>query len=247
MNDESEFEFPAGTIVMQHHVTTAKKLAFETHVLWFTGPRTARATAYRWNAHGTDATLVEDGEVIALPDDSARHWFSPGMEENLNLDMVVNGFLLSLNPRQLNRGSQLSEWSRRSWFARPINAASIPRLVALDDATTTLEHRVRSYLDVNCAACHRPGGLSRGNFDARFLTPLANQGLVNGPLAAGDLDIAGAHVVTAGRPETSILLERLKRDDAMRMPPVNVNHEPQPIVPLLETWIRSLEKTASAK
>jgi hypothetical protein len=110
----------------------------------------------------------------------------------------------------------------------------------LTDTTASLELRVRSYLDVNCAACHRPGGPSRGNFDARFITPLAAQNLLNGELAAGDLGIPGSRVIVPGHPETSVLFQRLSRNDPFRMPPVALNDGPPPIVPTLKRWIEGM-------
>jgi glucose/arabinose dehydrogenase/mono/diheme cytochrome c family protein len=239
---EGQFIFPKGTTVVQHFTVEKTGAPFETHVLWFTGPRTARAAAYRWSNDSKDAALVEDGEILPLPGDAKRSWFSPGAEQDLNLDLVVVGFVLTLNPRQLNCHGQLQQWSDRGWFdaSSAAKLSDVPQLAALDDSTASLELRVRSYLDVNCAACHRPGGPSRGNFDARLTTPLSAQKLVNGELIAGDLAIPGARIIVPGHPEKSVLLQRLLRDDVVRMPPVNVNHEPQPVAPLVEEWIRSL-------
>jgi glucose/arabinose dehydrogenase len=242
---EGQFIFPKGAIVVQHFILEKTGAPFETQILWFTGPRTARAAAYRWSTEAKDATLVEDGEIIPLPGDPQRFWFSPGAEHELNLDLIVAGFVLPLNPRQLNYHDQLHQWSERGWFDATLSAeklAAVPRLAAFDDSTASLELRVRSYLDVNCATCHRPGGPSRGNFDARLTTPLSKQQLINGELIAGDLSIPGARVIVPAHPEKSVLLQRLIRDDAVRMPPVNVNHESQPVIPLLEEWIRSLPR-----
>jgi glucose/arabinose dehydrogenase len=240
---DGQFVFPKGATVVQHFTVEKTGAPFETQVLWFTGPRTARAAAYRWSINAKDATLVEDGEILPLPGNSKRFWFSPGAEHELNLDLTVAGFVLPLNIRQLNCHDQLQQWSERGWFDGSLSVAkltAVPKLAALDDSTASPELRVRSYLDVNCATCHRPGGPSRGNFDARLTTPFASQKLINGDLVAGDLAIPGARVIVPGHPEKSVLLQRLLRDDAFRMPPVNVNHEPQPVVPLLEEWIRSL-------
>jgi hypothetical protein len=117
----------------------------------------------------------------------------------------------------------------------------MPRLAALTDKTVPLELRIRSYLDANCASCHRPGGPSRGNFDARFVTSLAAQNLVEGEPVAGDLGISGARVLAPGHPEKSLLLLRPERHDAFRMPPVAVNDDPQPLIEPLREWIGTLK------
>src|SRR5205085_5361317 len=155
------------------------------------------------------------------------------------LENAVSGFLLQVNTRQLNleaenlgRGAsanQLLGLSGRGLFDPPLREAQLaelPRLAAIGNTNASLELRVRSYLDANCAFCHRPGGPSRGVFDARFSTPLAQQGLINGELAGGDLGIAGARMVAPGEPAKSILYQRLKRTDFFRMPPVAVNDAP---------------------
>src|SRR5207245_2948916 len=108
------------------------------------------------------------------------------------------------------------------------------------------ELRVRSYLDANCAVCHRPGGPSKGFFDARFSTPLSEQKIVNGELMAGDLGITGAKVVVPGSMQKSILYQRLKRTDFFRMPPVSVNDLPAPLLPALEEWITGLGESLAS-
>ena len=251
VNEESEFEFPPGAVVIQHHVVEKTGKGFETHIFWFGvargHSRLARAAAYRWKDGET--SLIEDSEIIELPADSAHRWFSPGAERRLNLDMTVAGFALPLSPRQLSR-EELGKWNERGWLGAKLDSAELGafgRVASLKDETAPLELRVRSYLDVNCAACHRPGGPSRGTFDARFITPLQSQNLINGELAAGELEIAGAHVVIPGSPDKSVLLQRLTRNDAFRMPPVSVNDDPQPIVEVLREWIEGLGATAKSE
>jgi len=253
-----EWGFPEGTVVVQHFALSdgsRQGQPFETQVVWFTGPRIVRAGAYRWTEGMPDANLVEDGEVTPLPGQPGRHWYSPGTELQLDLDTVVMGFQVPVNSRQINRrlpsipnpgagpSNQLEHWNALGWFEPKLDAGlleSLPRLAGSGEETAPLELRVRSYLDVNCSTCHRPGGLSRGLFDARIATPLREQGLIDGPLIAGGLGIADARVIVPGNPAKSILLERARRTDFFRMPQVAVNDEPQPVVPLLEEWIRRL-------
>ena len=251
----NDWILPPGTIVLQHFALSTKPPSrttdpWETHIIWIGTNRCARAGAYRWREDGMDAVLVEDGEIVNLPGLANRHWFSPGAEECLTLDTVVNGFLLQLNTAQLNRGNQLRDLNGRGFFEPTIRDdafASLPRLAALGNTSVSVEHRVRSYLDANCCVCHRPGGFARGNFDARFTTPLAQQNLINGALIAGDLGIPGSRVVVPGDPGRSILLQRLKRTDFFRMPPVSMNDESPPVLPLVQQWIESLGKPAATR
>src|SRR5437868_15236711 len=119
---------------------------------------------------------------------------------------------------------------------------ALPRLAHWSDTGATLEARVRSYLDVHCAACHQPGGASRGAFDARIGTPLQSAGLIGNVPIAGDLGIAGAKILAPGSQDKSILYQRIKRINFFRMPPVQFHNERSPIVPVMEEWIRSLKE-----
>ena len=86
-----------------------------------------------------------------------------------------------------------------------------------------------------------PGGPSRGNFDARFRTPLSEQNIINGELMAGDMGVSGAKVVIPGDPDRSMLLQRMKTTGPFKMPPVSVHSVPSPAIDVIEEWIRGLE------
>ncbi len=252
--ENGEWDLPKGTVVIQHYEIPhgTEGSPFETHLFWITGPRTARAAAYRWK--GVDAALVSEAQIVPLGDAANHRWFTPAPEEALNLDAVAMGFFLPVNGRQLNRDildqvtgrniNQITLWNQRGLFDPAFSAsdlAALPRLAAPDDTETSPEQRVRSYLDVNCAGCHHPGGLARAVFDARCSIPLDKQGLIDGPLISGDAGVPGNKVIVPGSLDKSILYQRLKRTDPARMPPVAVNDDPQPILPVLEQWIQLLK------
>lgn len=253
---------PAGAMVVQHFATT-EGVPVETHVYWFTDRR-PRAAAYRWAKDGRDATLVPEAELIPVPGHPGRQWLSPAPERELNVDKAVGGFLLQLSVAQLNREiptptlpvyggrpatgariNQLVLWNRRGWLEQPLapsDIARLPRLASLDDRSASLELRVRSYLDANCAMCHRPGGPSRALFDARAHRPLAEAGMIEAVPITGDMGVAGARIVVPGAPEKSLLSLRLKDAGAFRMPPIRLSEELPPVVAELEEWIRSLAR-----
>ena len=163
------------------------------------------------------------------------------------------GFTLGLNTRQLNRtitydgktsDHQLRTWSYLGMFENPPQEATLPtlpRLASPSDNSAALESRVRSYLDANCAGCHRPGG-ARASFDARFETTLDAAGILDGKLQTGNLEIQNARVVAPGDPARSVLLQRIKRLDTFRMPPLGRYHPDRKGESLIREWIESLKK-----
>jgi|GEM_PF-654637 len=246
----NQWGLPRAAVVIRN-IYQSNRLSrpFETHLIQGHDNGRVAAAAYRWDTGGTDARLVKSAVVSDLKGVPERQWFTPGIEQNLDLNSVVMGFHLPLRARQLNvmveapngeSVSQLKLWGERGWLSSAPSEADLqklPELVALDAIEANLTARVRSYLDVNCSHCHQPGGLSRGQFDARITTRLEDQGLVNGPLIAGDMGIEDARLVKPGHPEASILLERLKRKDFFRMPPVVMHDVESPLIPVLEAWI----------
>jgi glucose/arabinose dehydrogenase/mono/diheme cytochrome c family protein len=243
LSKQEDWIFPEGSVLVQHFDSVAED-SFETHVYWSRGDGKFRAAAYKWMKAGHDAELIKTASIGPLPGAEMMDWFSPGPERILDPRLALIGFVPQFNTRQLNRGNQLRDWSKRGLLDQKISAKdlkTLPRLASLENESTDIDLKVRSYLDANCAVCHQPGGPSRGNFDARFITPLGDQRIVNGELIAGDMGIAGARVVILGDPGRSILLQRLTSRDALKMPPVAVHGETSPLVPYLEEWIREMD------
>ncbi len=230
-----DWQFPQGTVLI-HHIDTTDGHPFETHIYTANNDATWQALAYQWDGQAT--TLIEHSALRKLPGSHDLNWFSPGIQPQLHPSLAMVGFLLQMNARQLHVGDQLASWQERGWID---GVEDWPRLVRLDDSSASLEDRARSYLDVHCAVCHRPGGPSRGAFDARFTTALREQGLLDGPLMAGHLDIPHARVIVSGDPDKSILWQRMRRHDAFRMPPVAVNPVEPTVLTLMHDWITTLQ------
>jgi hypothetical protein len=159
----------------------------------------------------------------------------------------VSGGVLGVNARQLNGPltdggeNQLRAWNRLGMFNRMLTDESlhgIARLSRSDDSSKSAEDRARSFLDVNCAYCHRPGGVA-GNFDARYETPLARQNLVDGPVLI-DLGFDRARVIAPRDPWRSIALVRVETPDQTKMPPLAHQTVDRSSAAVLRAWIQSL-------
>lgn len=241
-SEDEDWVFPEGTIIAQHYDTTSDN-RHETHVYWSRGDGSYRAAAYAWSTGADDPTLIKTSVVKTIHGSDVL-WISPGPERMLRAENALVGFVPQFNTRQLNVGSQIEEWSKRGLFSKPIKKSQLdklPKLVGLNDLGASLDLRVRSYFDSNCAVCHHPGGPSRGNFDARFFTPLEKQQIVYGELMAGDMGILNAKLAVPGDPDSSILYQRMKTKDAFKMPPVAIHGKDSPALPLVEKWINNLE------
>ena len=142
--------------------------------------------------------------------------------------------------------NQLRTWNHLGLFNAQ-NVASLTnaprRLVPVDDKRYPLEVRVRSFLDANCAQCHRPNGVA-GYFDARFKTPLAQQRLIDGPLAEARGD-PQARVVKPGELSHSVLYARIDRLGNLQMPPLGRNVVDSNAVNAVDEWIGGLPKNTA--
>jgi len=163
----------------------------------------------------------------------------------------AGGGVLGLSTRQLNKSqhfsatgitdNQLRAWIHVGLFQNAPPEASIPNhttLAAIDDPSASLEKRSRSYFDSNCSNCHRPGGV-QAFWDARYDTPLAEQGIIYGNVGT-DLGIPGARVITPQDLAHSILYQRVNRVGANQMPPLARNKIDTVAVGVLEDWIQSI-------
>jgi uncharacterized repeat protein (TIGR03806 family) len=257
---EGAWTFPAGTLFIKHFElpldeadpTTRKRL--ETRLL-ICGTDSVFGCTYKWNEAGTDAELLDGGlkETLTIREAHGgtreQTWHYPAPADCLACHTPAAGYVLGVRTNQLNRAhryawnvkqNQLQAMAQAGFFRSPLESSQLdrlPRLAALDDATCPLETRVRSYLDSNCASCHRPGGV-RANFDARFETPLEQTGLIGGQLQK-DFGLPGARVVQPREVFKSMLVLRLL-DTAHKMPPLGTSQRDTAAIDALCRWIDSL-------
>jgi hypothetical protein len=112
--------------------------------------------------------------------------------------------------------------------------------VPLADDAAPLEDRVRSYWDSNCASCHN-GAASFPSWDARFSTPLDEQGVLLAEPRSGVATGDDVRLIVPGDPERSLIYLRSQSDQpALRMPTLLRNRVDERYVALLREWIESL-------
>lgn len=258
---EGAWALPPGAVWVKHFdleltrgdPTTSRRL--ETRFLVRT-TNGVNGLTYRWNEAQTDATLVpdegaeQDFTVVENGIARAQTWRFPSRSECLGCHTPAGGHALSFNTRQLNRTQELPGGSANliaalaeaGYLTGAPPAAALSTSSALapaDDPTAGIEHRARSYLDVNCAACHQPGGSAPGLWDARFSSPLSLTGIVDGPL----LDHGGNpanRVIVPGDPGHSRILELITQAGVGRMPPLATNEPDLGAAALLSSWIAEL-------
>lgn len=264
----NEWTFPSGTVFVKHfelatNDTNPNSLRrLETRLLVRDTNGAAYGVTYKWRADNSDAdlltnSLAEDITIQTATGTRTQQWYYPSRTDCLRCHTPAAGYVLGLKTRQLNgdlayassgvTDNQLRAWNHISLFDTMLNEGTISnydKLVTVTNLSASLEFRVRSYLDANCSQCHRPGGVP-ALWDARFDTPLANQGIVSGTVV-DSLGIAGARVVYPQDLARSIMHLRLNTLDARKMPPLARNTTDSNAVSTLAQWISTLPLPTNA-
>jgi glucose/arabinose dehydrogenase len=208
--------------------------------------------SYRWNAAGSEAFLVSDGgdefDLAVIEDGSpvTQTWSIPSRAACQACHNDNSSHALSLNTRQLNRdgvlggdpGNFLTLLFDTGYLdTSPGDPGALPRHVSPADDRYSLEARVRSYLDVNCAYCHKSGGNAPGSWDGRHLLTLAQTGVIDGVAVQGTSH-PDDRLVVRGQPARSVILNRVAvANGYTRMPALASNVLDQAAIELLSNWI----------
>jgi uncharacterized repeat protein (TIGR03806 family) len=259
------FEFPVGSALVKTFAFPAdfrepdKNIRLiETRVLlrqedgW-------QAMSYVWNDAQTEAELKIAGKrlpVEFIDADGEKVSFSYAVPNRNQCKGChsLNGELVPLGPkaRNLNKPSpvageavnQLEGWVAAGLLDGLPAMDAVEKAASVSDETLAVEARARSWLDVNCAHCHRPEGpasnsglfLNAGNKDSVSL------GIGKRPVAAGRGAGANEFDIVAGHPEQSILLSRVESvEPGVMMPELGRNLEDRQAVALLRDWIAQMQ------
>ena len=114
------------------------------------------------------------------------------------------------------------------------------RLVDPGDGAADLDRRARSYLHVNCAVCHRPGGGTSSMLDLRIDRPLPETFAYGVRPALGAFEIRDPLVIAGGDPSRSVLFYRMAKLGHGRMPHVGSVLVDEEGLALVARWIAQL-------
>ena len=264
-SENDVWDFPIGSVLVKHfelpiderNPSLTKRL--ETRFSVKAADGNFYFTTYKWNDQETDAVLLTSGldETITVRNANGstgtQTWTYPSTSDCISCHNPSTGGTLGTRTRYLNKdytypktgrtANQLVTLSHLGILDEDINDADTAGLLtskAMDDPNASLDEKARSYLDLNCAHCHRPGTGNRGNFDLRLRLDLVATGLLTAS-PYESLGIANEKIVDPGSPETSILYHRANSvDPAIMMPPIAKNKVDEAAVQLINDWISQL-------
>jgi len=242
---------PVGGVLIKHlymRDTQGARRLFDTRLMHHS-ERGWMGHTYRWREDGSDADLLDTGYEGQLAGPMGEmQWSFLNPSTCLDCHTEASGRTLGLEASQLNRpipvegGSlnQLEAWVDAGYLSLPLPASELASLIPVEEEIE-LSREAREYLQVNCASCHRPDGVSHLSFDLRADTPLAETGVCDALPTLGDLGIEEARLLAPGAPERSLILTRMRQRGVDQMPPVGSHFSDVEGVALITLWISQLQ------
>jgi uncharacterized repeat protein (TIGR03806 family) len=261
--------FPTGTVLIKSFLFDGKVV--ETRLFMHYTDEKWVGYSYKWNGQGTgkqtEATIV--GPDLTTRDDVAFdtgkrtvHWYYPSREDCMKCHNDVARGSLGPESAQMYRTvtghakNQIDEFKDLGLFdvapATPTASQVLPLPYATGGATppagASLDQKARSYLQANCAHCHRPnenGIISPfPNFDLRFQTAAKDLNICN--VAVNKGAVGGfSKILVPGKPAESVMYLRMNAaytdtGAMVRMPQIGTHVIDTDGVKLIGDWITAL-------
>lgn len=242
------WEFPVGTVLVKEFSREGERI--ETRLFMRHDDGVWAGYTYAWREDQRDADLLRAGEVREV---AGGPWKYPSRAECMGCHTPSAGFVLGFEAIQLGqptvypatnrRAAQLDTLDHIGLFEPALgdDRSDLPSLVdPFGDAP--LAERARAYLHSNCAYCHVEDGVARGDLRLGAARSLAETNACDVAPQLDDLGIADARLIAPGEPDRSVLLERMRRTDAARMPDNAGLLQDREGARLIRSWIYDLER-----
>lgn len=219
-----------------------------------------KAWTYIWNAEQTDAYLevAGDKQPVQFIDPKGKTIRFDYIIPNQNQCKGCHNTYEVLTPigpsaRQLNgdlsyatgKENQLQHWMKAGLLSGLDDIAQAPKAPVWNDPHSgTLEARARTWLDINCAHCHKPGGpaSTSGLFLQLSEKDPTRMGILKTPVAAGRGAANLQYDIVPGHPDQSILVYRmLSTDPGIMMPELSRKLTHQEGIALVQEWIKKMK------
>ena len=210
--------------------------------------------SYAWNADQTDGVLVEkagrDREIsIQTAGGKTRKqtWRFPSRTECMVCHSRAANFVLGLSTAQMNKihdygkvkENQLDVLEKLG-VMKVKSKDGLPALANPYDESAELAARARSYLHVNCAACHVKAGGGNAQMELDFAADDKKMNVLGVKPIHHQFNIPDARLIAPGDPDRSVLLHRMNIRDRGQMPQLATSHVDEKAVAMLREWILSL-------
>ncbi len=220
ISKSGEIDFPEGTILIKefsYRLESGHEQKLETRVQILVQGNWLMKT-YRWSNAQDEGSRIDSYENVELATAEKAHW------EYLTTPLCTTCHQVSGNPKplgftaaQLNKGTQIDSFIKNGLLDSQVKSAELPAYPELTNPRLTSYEKTRHYLAVNCAVCHRPGGMMP-SMDLRLETPLASMKIVGVAPHMGDLGIPDAKRIKPFEHEKSILWRRIESRGQNHMP-----------------------------
>jgi hypothetical protein len=137
--------------------------------------------------------------------------------------------------------NQLTKWMKLDFISTVSEELNTP--VDWNEKNYLLDERARSYLDINCGHCHSSSGAANSTGLYLNLTETREKhiGIYKKPVATGRASGNLKYSIVPGKPEESILLQRMiSTDPGIMMPESGRSLSHTEAIELIEKWILSL-------
>ena len=256
---EGVLDLPTGTVLSKTFSYSQRLM--ETRVLVNT-PSGWVGLPYVWNEDQSEATLEVAGVTRAVSWNSpdGAHYNIEYRVPNVNQCKECHESYKKMQPlglriRQLNgefpyaerRTNQLEYWHDHGLLSGVPPHEQAPRMASWEDPGDP-EARARSYLDSNCAHCHKPGsaGDSAGLYLGLEVTDPLRLGVCKTSVSAGPATGGLLFDVVPGKPDASIMVHRMESaQPKIMMPELGRTLVHAEGVELIRAWIQGMGAAAN--